>query len=362
MAAPNSVNGDVDAAMAAAVCIGRFQPVHRGHLDLIAQALQMAPRCVIVIGSAHQPRTPKNPFTWQERAEMILAALPAADAQRVVCLPMRDYFDEARWAAAVQREVIAALGGKADSPGPKLALIGHFKDASSGYLRAFPDWQLIAAPRINDVDATPLRDAYFGAAGDGVTDAMASMSTQLPATSVAFLNSFAQQPAYTEITTEWRMLRDYHQAWKAAPYPPVFVTADVLLRCAGQVLLVQRGRAPGRGTWALPGGFLDGHETLYRAALRELHEETGLALPEATARAAFQCARVFDHPARSLRGRTVTHAHLFDLGDIDLPAVAAADDAMAAQWWPLDSLVRLEAEFFDDHFHILDVMLGLLPG
>ncbi len=346
----------------AAVCIGRFQPPHLGHLGLIEQALALAPRCVVVIGSAHQPRTPKNPFTWQERAEVIAAALPETRRQRLLFVPMRDYFDEARWAAAVQREVLAALNIAPASPSPALALIGHFKDASSGYLRAFPTWQLMAAPRNSAIDATPLRDAYFGAAPGQLDEALELMHAQLPPSSADFLRAFAQRPAYAELTNEWRMLRDYRQAWQAAPYPPVFVTADTLLCCAGHVLLVQRGRAPGRGTWALPGGFLDGHETLYRAALRELREETGLDLPEAVARTAFRTARVFDHPARSLRGRTVTHAHLFDLGDITLPTVAAADDAMAARWWPLDELLSLEAEFFDDHFHILDVMLGLLPA
>ncbi len=59
--------------------VGRFQPFHNAHLALLRRALEIAPHCVVVIGSAHQARTPKNPFTWAERAEMIRLALKPED-------------------------------------------------------------------------------------------------------------------------------------------------------------------------------------------------------------------------------------------------------------------------------------------
>jgi bifunctional NMN adenylyltransferase/nudix hydrolase len=65
-----------------AVLVGRFQPFHAAHLALLRHALSIAPRCAIVIGSAHQARTPRNPFTWTERAEMIRLAVPEAERER----------------------------------------------------------------------------------------------------------------------------------------------------------------------------------------------------------------------------------------------------------------------------------------
>ena len=62
---------------------------------------------------------------------------------------------------------------------------------------------------------------------------------------------------------------------------------------------------------------------------------------------------------RSQRGRTITHAHHFDLGDRELPEVRADDDAASVEWVPVAQLAAMEDRFFDDHFHMLDHFLGL---
>jgi bifunctional NMN adenylyltransferase/nudix hydrolase len=147
--------------------------------------------------------------------------------------------------------------------------------------------------------------------------------------------------------------------WKSAPYPPVFVTVDAVVRAAGSVLLVKRANHPGRNLWALPGGFLDQRESLLQAAMRELREETALGIAEPSLAAALKAVAVFDHPHRSLRGRTITHAHFFDLGDARLPEVVGGDDASHAEWIPVDALRAMEDQFFEDHFNILDHFLGL---
>ena len=61
---------------------------------------------------------------------------------------------------------------------------------------------------------------------------------------------------------------------KYPPRPVVGVGAIILRR--GRVLLVQRGRAPGRGLWSLPGGAVEPGERLEDAVRREVREETGL--------------------------------------------------------------------------------------
>jgi bifunctional NMN adenylyltransferase/nudix hydrolase len=344
---------------AAAVYIGRFQPFHEGHAALLRRALALAPVCVVVVGSAYQARTPKNPFTWQERAEMIRLALPERERDRVLFLPVRDYYDEARWALVVRQGVDELLAQRGAAASSTIALIGHFKDATSEYLKGFPGWILVSVERAVAVDAKSLRDAYFGCAANNLAATLGALVSQAPASTLDFMRAWAALPQFAVIAEEWRVLKAYREAWAAAPYPPVFVTVDAVVQCAGHVLLVRRGQAPGKGLYAVPGGFIEQRETAYQSALRELHEETHLDLLALTMRRCLTATAVFDHPDRSLRGRTITHAHCFDLGQRELPEVTPGDDAAAAEWVPIDRITSLEECFLDDHFHMLDHFLAL---
>ena len=339
-----------------AVLIGRFQPLHNGHMALLRAALDRARQVVVVLGSAMQAPNPKNPFSWQERAQMLREALPPEDSERVHCVPVRDYYNEPLWVHAVREAVQAHV-----PEGASVALVGHFKDSSSSYLAHFPGWELISLPRLGQFDATPLRDIYLGegsASPEAMDQALRQLADQVPASTVAFLRHWAHTPLYVQMQQEWQMLRKYKEAWKAAPYAPMFVTVDGLVRCRSKgqdhVLLVQRGRAPGKGLWAFPGGFLEPRDSLWQSCIREISEETGLPTSEADLLAALQAVQVFDHPDRSLRGRTITHVHYMDLGDQpSLPPVKGSDDAAVARWVPLTELPGMEGSLFEDHFQIL---------
>ena len=52
----------------------------------------------------------------------------------------------------------------------------------------------------------------------------------------------------------------------------------IVLDDAGRLLLVRRGREPGRGLWSVPGGRCEPGEDAAAAAVRETYEETGLAV------------------------------------------------------------------------------------
>jgi len=337
----------------AAVFVGRFQTFHNGQLALLQRALAAAPLCIVVLGSAFQARTPKNPFTWQERAEMIRLALPEADRDRLRFLPVRDYYDEERWIAAVRKGVMELVGNES------VVLVGHFKDATSEYLKGFPGWTLDDVERQGNIDASSLRDAYFAAADESLDAALAALVDQAPASTLQFLRAWAALPHYRALAEEWESLRSEKAKWHGSPYPPIFVTVDTVIQCAGHVLLIKRGRNPGKGLYAIPGGFIEQRETVYQSALRELREETGMHLLAGDMQHALKAVRVFDHPDRSQRGRVITHAHLFDLGARRPPEVRAGDDASSAEWMSIDRLGAMEDRFHDDHFHILDFFFSL---
>lgn len=331
-----------------AVLIGRFQPFHNGHAALLAKALETASQVIVILGSAHAGRNAKNPFTWQERAAMIAATLGETAQQKVRFQPVRDYYDDLRWGEAVTRAVKALV-----PPTNSVALIGYLKDASSHYLNRFPGWEFVATTQCGEIDATSIRQIYFESEDWLATQAL--LGGLLPSSIVHYLKGWSHLPHFAQLRDEYQALEENRKIWGSGP----FVTVDAVVTAAGHVLLVERGRQPGKGLWAVPGGFLEPRERVMQGAIRELREETQLSLLDSTLEGALRAVAVFDHPDRSLRGRTITHAHWFDLGDCRLPEVAGADDAALAHWIPIAELASLEDRFFEDHFNMLDHFLGV---
>ncbi len=334
------------------VFIGRFQPFHRGHLAVISAGLEQAEYLIVLCGSSHQPRSTRNPWSWQEREQMIRSALPAELQARLLVAPLMDspYNDE-YWVRNVQATVngLVAAHHRVPHKPPRIGLIGHRKDQTSYYLNLFPQWGSVDVANCEGINATSLRNDYFRAG---------AQSDQLPAAVVDWLQGFAGSADYQDLKDEQAFVAKYKLAWSAAPYEPSFVTVDAVVVQSGHILLVERKARPGRGLLALPGGFVDPNERIRDACLRELKEETKIKVPLPVLRGSIKHADVFDEPHRSARGRTITHAFYIELEpSSELPKVKGGDDARTAQWVPLGELdpVRM----FEDHYFIVQSMIGL---
>ena len=327
------------------VFIGQFQPFHNGDQDVVRHALKVGDRLIVVIGSSDAPRSARAPWTADERETMIRAAA-GPDAGRILFRHVVDHpYDPAAWQAEVRRQVDDAI--RSDGRDPATATIGLIATANS---HAFPEWQTITAPATATPSANELRDQLF-------SRDMAGLQARLPPAVFATVTAFTATDTFAALAEEYQHILAYKKAWAAAPYPPIFTTVDAVVVHSGHVLLVRRGGQPGRGLWALPGGFVEQDETLLDAVVRELGEETRISLPAPLLKAGLRGSHVFDAPDRSQRGRTITYAFHFAIGGT-LPEIQAADDAELARWTPLAELSDMRAQLFEDHFYILEHFLG----
>jgi bifunctional NMN adenylyltransferase/nudix hydrolase len=334
-----------------AVFIGRFQPFHNAHLETVRFALKQAKKLIIVIGSAGGARNIKNPWSAAERIAMITACLSKEEQERVSFVCAKDYsYNNNLWLSALQSAFAEAAPDMDDA---KTVLVGHKKDASSFYLSLFPQWQFIETGiRFEaSLDATRVRENLFR------QDAL-TLKTQVPAPVAEMLLEYMKTDEYRRLHEEWHHIEDYKAQWAGSPFPPTFNTVDAVVVCSGHVLLVRRKGAPGRGLLALPGGFINAHEELEDACVRELKEETSIRIPAAELKQRIEMEKTFGSPGRSLRGRTITHAYLINLGAGALPQVKGEDDADKAFWLPFREVMLREDQFFDDHWHMINFFVN----
>lgn len=344
-----------------AVYCGRFQPFHLGHLSVIQQALEECDRLIIVLGSYRAARDLKNPWTDEEREQMISASLTSDMLSRIVFTRMEDYlYNDNLWVSKVYN-LVSSIAGKS-----KVCLYGFKKDHTSAYLDMFPQWELVEVKNVKRtslevggevvLSSTYIRSEYF-------KDSKISfkiISSVLPPAVQSFLVKWKIEPEYKTICEEQSFVTRYKQSWATAPFPPTFVTVDCVVIRSGHVLVVARKGNPGAGLIALPGGFVNQEETLKSAALRELKEETRIDMPKPVLEGSIVTNKTFDHPSRSLRGRTLTTAYLIDLKQGELPKVKGSDDAAKAWWMPLSDVEKNRDKFFEDHFFIIQDLIGRL--
>lgn len=345
---------------ATAVFVGRFQPFHDGHKSVIEQALEVADKVLVLVGSATAARSPKNPLTFVEREILIRRSLDDLDGKRVTVQPLRDfYYNENAWLASVQNLVATET-----RDGMPVALVGQYKDASSYYLKQFPQWEFIpmetpkvAATSIREVlyrefwDTMPDYEGKFASAAHKVQPVIDRLPAPDPVKD--WLTYWVGTKQFANAVKEWKYVTEYKLSWASAPFTPTFVTTDAVVVSSGHVLVVERKVNPGKGLFALPGGFVKQNEPIQDGAIRELREETAIKVDKLILESSIEGTKVFDHPDRSARGRTISHGFYFRLKDGELPEVKGGDDAERAFWMPLMDVARAEDRFFEDHAHII---------
>lgn len=313
------------------IFIGRFQPAHQGHIHALGIASSQVDKLYIFIGSANVCRSIKNPWTFQERSNMLRAKLHANRITNFEIIPLNDYrYSDTQWMSDVRATIEHYNMG---SP----ILFGHIKDGND-YLKWFPELKFKSIEAQYKINATQIRKEMFE-----------SNDPDMPET----------------VKDDYKFYQKETDLFKNYPFPETlnFNCSDAILECQGHVLLIQRKFSPGRGAWALPGGFRNQRETFLDCAIRELQEETNVRVPEKVLRGSIVKTELFDDPSRSFgipRNTLAVYMRISPNPDGSLPRANGADDAALCKWIPLTDALN-NIEMYDDHKDIISKVTGVMP-
>lgn len=344
------------------VVIGRWQLFHNAHYNLVRTATSCSKHLIIGIGSCNRSPDIKNPFSAEQRQEMILEACDFLDPSKVSFIHIPDFiYENNRWLENTQHLVKETMA----SINPQLkhvTLFGHDSDSSSWYLNSFPQWSLVLLPSLSDsIHATQLREALYKCQPNAKIqthiqeDATHLLVNNVPPGTVNWLvRHFGADGSDVEFykwLVEYNDFVEDYQTKIASHYPYIRQTVDSVVTCKGHLLLIQRKDPPGKGLWALPGGHVELSEGLATAAIRELVEETGLHISPGIFWNSKTGERTFSHPDRSVLCRTITNVFHFPLNLKFLPELKPDSDAKAARWVPFSEFTEMwnNRLLFEDH-------------
>ena len=317
--------------------LSSFQPLTLNDEEAVAEALGKADVVTLIVGSARASRSSHlNPLSLPERIALLERVYHSQlEAGRIAIATLSDQlYDNAAWeadlATLVEKLQIDGFVVRRDVKGKRERQLSRVAPVHSCVADRMTQWR---------------REEIFAGWYDGGPIPHLSLGT------VSALVDLRESKSFAWLKEEWQFHKGYRAAWAGTPYPVKFITADACIECKGRVLLVRRGSWPGKGLWALPGGFLENDETVDEAAARELGEETNLDLTLEQAQEWLIRQGMFDLPYRDGRGRLVTGGYYFRVPGEVLPQVEASDDADAVWWAPVD---QIQPEFMmADHFDIM---------
>ncbi len=340
-----------------AIYIGRFGPYHNGHLQTVDYCNNTYDETIVLIGSKNKRRTIKNPFP----VTMIKDWIVKTSSKPIIVNYLNDYlYSDNKWIAQVE-DIVYSIYDKDEC---EFTIVGHEKDASSFYLKILPTWKVDLLPEFaNGINATDIRNAMFDKTipKSKLIDFLNKNTHSLI---VPDILKFMESQVYKDLMEEKLYFENEDKKFANYPYKDTlkFNCSDAVVVCDGNILLIERDRAPGKGIYALPGGFVNKAETYEQCAIRELFEETCLKVPEKVLKGSLKRSKIFDNPKRNIGVPRITNAFYFEIqpdyvkGYPKLPKIKGSDDARSAKWVSLAEVRHMI--LFDDHSDIIDYFVN----
>ena len=324
--------------------IGRFQPLHNGHISIINRALELADRVVIMVGTPNSYRSLRNPFTYEEVSNCIKTMYPD---NNVHVVELRDaVYSDDLWIqevlATIGKEILYKLLGSS-----KCAIIGCDKDSTTYYLKMLEQYIDIEYVKTDNqsINSTDIRYALYNYGN------IIYLKEYIPNYVYTFLENFRSTREFVYLKNEYDFCTTFKRPYMQLKYPPIFSTVDGLILTEGEdiedceILLIKRKNYPGKDLYALPGGFINHDETIVGAFKRELSEEIGI-VPDF-----IDDPIVFDSVHRDPRGRIITHC--FCSYYLNKPEIKVGDDAEDYIWIKYSNLDNIRDKMYSDHYDII---------
>lgn len=329
------------------VYIGRFQPIHNGHMAIIEKTIKMMKKndsFTIIIGSADQERTIRNPLTVEERRKTLEIA---TEGMPVKIDAINDSpYDYDEWI----RQLAAKL----------------FKDYSS-----FGNTTIIGmegveeyVKRLNDIVGKDACKSIVFTEQDTNTNIHSTKIREnadawfndlfMPTKVVDYLRSII--PDFVDIIKSINKVADDYAKSCNVKYNTCFMTVDNVVYTDDKILLIRR---KDNGKYAIPGGFAEPYQTMKQNALRELEEETSLTLNDVILdKEPILIDAPFRDPRSSKKVNLISMVYSWNCKNPD--NVKAADDAADAMWVDFKEIENMKtSEFHADHKKIICKVLGI---
>ena len=91
--------------MQRALFIGRFQPFHNAHLLDVKRILKGADEIIIAVGSSQEKNTLENPFSYNERKQMIQNVLKKDKIKNFKIYPVPDLYNDKKWIEYIKKNL-----------------------------------------------------------------------------------------------------------------------------------------------------------------------------------------------------------------------------------------------------------------
>lgn len=321
------------------VIIGRFQPMHNAHkflIDKTVESMDKKDRLHVFIGSPNTPRQFKNPYTFEERKnvlEKVISRHHKSTNFSVSDLKDFPYMDD-MWEDNLHDTLHKLY------PRTKDFVICSSGKEGDGELRTSwaRDFDSLIIETPHELSATVVRDMIRN--GECVKDLVPEESFEM----------ISSKPEISKFLKEtYDAAKNYIDSF-SGPFPTQFASTDVIVRdVEGRYLAITRGEGNGYNQIAWPGGHLEIDLNSWDNSKKELLEETNLNLDLVTHNVitSWNCTE----PGRSLLRRMTTEIFLVEIDEsFDDLGIKPPEDKETLACHFLEEEEVHEQLWFSDHY------------